>query len=211
MHGALELIAYAAERSITVSLGHTDADLTTADRAIDAGATQATHVFNAMRGLHHREPGILGAILTRPEVLVEVIADGVHVHPRIVRLVVAAKGIENVALITDAMSGTAMPDGEYALGGFPVTVQNGTAMFADGTLAGSVLTMNTAYINARKFAGLTANAASQLASANAARQMGIAHRIGTLEVGKQGNIAILHPTTGHVEHTLIGGRTAYRR
>jgi len=135
----------------------------------------------------------------------------VHLDPLIVRLIVAAKGREGVVLVTDAMEAAAMPDGDYTLGGSPVSVQNGVASFADGTLAGSVLTMNQAVWNARKFAGLGWADVSRLASANAARQLGLAGQRGTLEVGVQADIAILHPQSGRVEWTIIGGRVAYRR
>ena len=105
----------------------------------------------------------------------------------------------------------AMPDGEFALGGTAVTVKNGTALFADGTLAGSVLTMNRAYMNARQFADLTPWQASRYASANAARQLGILDDVGALEPGKQADIVILTPKTGEVSYTLIEGRVAYQR
>ena len=108
---------------VIVSIGHTDAKAADVLRAIGWGATQATHTFNAMRGLHHREPGTVGAVLTQPEVVCEIIADGVHLDPLIVQLIVAAKGTAGAVLITDAIEGAAMPDGEYALGGQTVFVQ----------------------------------------------------------------------------------------
>ena len=211
LQGAEDLVRAARKSGVIVSVGHTDA---TARQALDAiawGATQATHTFNAMRPLHHREPGTVGVTLARPEMIAEVIADGVHLDPLIVRLILAAKGRDGAVLITDAIEGAAMPDGEYALGGSPVTVKDGTASFADGTLAGSVLTMNRAFMNACHFADLTPPEASRYASANAARQLGILDRVGTLEVGKQADIAILDPQTGEVAYTLIEGRVAYQR
>lgn len=178
--------------------------------AVGWGARQVTHVFNAMTGIHHRLPGAAGAALACPELVVEVIADGVHLHPLIVKLILAAKG-DAAVLITDAMEGAAMPDGDYDLGGTPVFVKEGTASFADGTLAGSVLTMNRAFQNAREFAGLSLTAVSRLGSANAARQLGIDSDYGTLEVGKNADLTILNPESGDVAWTLIGGRVAYRR
>ena len=174
------------------------------------GATQATHTFNAMRGLHHREPGTVGAVLARPEIVCEVIADGVHLDPLIVRLIVAAKGASGAVLITDAIEGAAMPDGEYALGGQPVFVRDGTAAFADGTLAGSVLTMNRAFANVRRFAGVSLSEAARLSSGNAARQLGLSDRFGSIAPGRAADLVILHPDTGAVAWTLVGGRVAWR-
>lgn len=209
--GAEEVIKLAREAGIVVSVGHTDATAADVLRAIDWGATQATHTFNAMRGLHHREPGTVGAVLTQPEIVAEIIADGVHLHPLIVRLIVAAKGVDGAVLITDAMEGAAMPDGEFTLGGQTTYVRNGTASFADGTLAGSVLTMNRAFINARRFAGVSVPEAARLSSANAARQIGLSEWFGELAPGKAADIVILDPETGEVEWTIVGGRVAYRR
>ena len=211
MEGAEALTRAAVAAGVVVSIGHTDARAADVARAIPWGVRQATHVFNAMRGLHHREPGTVGAVLTSPEIVAEVIADGVHLDPAIVRLTIAAKGLDGVVLITDAMEGAAMPDGVYKLGGFDVRVQNGEATFPDGTLAGSVLTMDRAFHNVQKFANLAPWQAARLSSANAARQLGILDRVGTLEVGKQGDIVVMDPETRRVEWTIIGGRVAYRR
>ena len=209
--GAEAVIKLAREAGIVVSLGHTDATADEVCKAIDWGVTQSTHTFNAMRGLHHREPGTVGAVLTQPEIVAEVIADGVHLHPMIVRLIVAAKGVGGAVLITDAMEGSAMPDGEFTLGGQTTYVRSGTASFADGTLAGSVLTMNRAFINVRRFADVSVPEAARLSSANAARQLGISEWCGELAPGKAADIVILHPETGEVEWTIVGGRVAYRR
>ena len=209
--GAETLIRAARAAGVIVSMGHTDAKAEEVETAIGWGAAQGTHVFNAMRPLHHREPGTVGAILAHPEVMAEVIADGVHLHPLVVRLLLTAKGPSNAALITDAIEGAAMPDGEYSLGGVTTYVRDGTAAFADGTLAGSVLTMNRAFHNAVRFADLPPHVASGHASANAARQLGLSDRLGTLEVGKEADLVALHPATGEVAWTLIGGAVAYRR
>ncbi len=209
--GAERVIRAAAEAGIVVSVGHTDATAAETLRAAEWGARQATHTFNAMRGLHHREPGTVGAVLANADFVAEVIADGVHLNPLVVRIILAAKGLDGVVLITDAMEATAMPDGEYTLGGSPVTVQNGTAAFADGTLAGSVLTMSQAVCNIQKFAGIGPGEASRLASANAARQLGLSGQMGALQAGANADLAIIHPDTGRVEWTIIGGQVAYRR
>jgi N-acetylglucosamine-6-phosphate deacetylase len=211
MDGAEALVKTASEAGIIVSLGHTDATAEQAEAAIGWGARQATHLFNAMTGIHHRRPGVAGTALARPELIAEVVADGVHLHPLIVRLILNAKGPDGAVLITDAMEGAAMPDGGYDLGGTPVRVQDGTATFADGTLAGSVLTMNHAFQNARAFGNLSPIQASRFSSANAAHQLGMDDRLGTLEPGKEADIVILDPITGEVVWTLIQGRVAHRR
>ncbi len=138
LDAAPEVIAEAARRGVCVSLGHSDADFVAAGRGIAAGARHATHTFNAMRPLDHRNPGILGAVLTDRRVSADIIADGVHLDPAIVKLFAEAKGPEQTVLITDAMSATGMPDGRYRLGSFEVDVRDGKCM-ADGKLAGSVL------------------------------------------------------------------------
>jgi len=208
--GAEAVIRLARANGIIVSVGHTDAKAADVLAAIGWGATQATHTFNAMRGLHHREPGTVGAVLARPEVVCEVIADGVHLDPLVVKLIVAAKGTSGAVLITDAIEGAAMPDGEYALGGQPILVRDGAAAFADGTLAGSVLTMNRAFVNVMDFAGVGACGAARLSSGNAARQIGVSGRRGEIAPGLAADLVALHPETGAVAWTLVGGRVAWR-
>ncbi len=146
LDGAEAFIRRAAEMGITVSLGHSAATAETAHRAADLGATHVTHTFNAQPPLHHREPGLTGAALADDRLYAEVIADGVHLHGDVVRLLCRAKGGKAVA-ITDAMEAAGMPEGEYALGGQPVIVKDGQARLKNGTLAGSVLTMREALSN----------------------------------------------------------------
>jgi len=210
--GAEEIVRLACSQDVTASVGHTNATAAEVERAIEWGATSATHLFNAMTGLHHREPGVVGAALTHTEIVCEVIADGVHLDPLVVRLIVAAKGPLGVVLITDAIEGAAMPAGDYTLGGQTVHVQNGTAAFSDGTLAGSVLTMNAAFTNLRRFApAVSLPHAAWLSSGNALRQLGLGDKLGAIAPGMTADLVILHPETGVVEATLIGGRVAYRR
>lgn len=208
--GAEAVIKLARANGIIVSIGHTDAKAADVLAAIGWGATQATHTFNAMRGLHHREPGTVGAVLAWPEIVCEVIADGVHLDPLIVKLIVAAKGASGAVLITDAIEGAAMPDGEYALGGQTLFVRDGTAAFADGTLAGSVLTMNRAFVNVMGFAGVGACEAARLSSGNAVRQLSVSGRRGEIAPGLAADLVVLHPETGAVAWTLVGGRVAWR-
>ena len=169
--GALELIEYAAALGVRVSIGHSNATAAEARAAMAAGAVSATHTFNAMRPLDHREPGILGVVLDDGNLYAELICDGVHVAPEIVRLWLKAKGPDRGILITDSMAAAGMPDGEYTLGGLPVTVAGGVCL-ADGVLAGSVLTLDRAVANLRTMTGTDLPTAIRLASTNPARMAG---------------------------------------
>ncbi|MUM19695.1 N-acetylglucosamine-6-phosphate deacetylase [Mycobacterium sp. CBMA271] len=143
--GALQAIELLAERGVVAAVGHTDATYELTLQAISAGATVATHLFNAMRPIHHREPGPIPALLESPAVTIELIADGVHIHPAVYRMVLAAVGPDRIALVTDAMCAAGMPDGAYQLGQLPVTVAAGEARLPDGTIAGSTASMADLY------------------------------------------------------------------
>ena len=162
--GALEVIAQAAARGVCVSLGHSDADLNAARAGFAAGARHATHTFNAMRPLDHRDPGILGEVLTDARLSADIIADGIHLDPVIVQLFLKAKGPDAAVLITDATAATGMPDGRYRLGSLEVEVKDGRCM-AGGKLAGSVLTMDRAVRNVMQFAQWDLQQAVRLATA----------------------------------------------
>jgi len=200
--GAIEVIAEASRRGVCVSLGHSDADRESARAGITAGARHATHAFNAMRPLDHREPGIIGEMLTNPELTADIIADGVHVDPTVVRLFLKAKGPEGAVLITDATAATGMPDGHYRLGSFEVEVKDGKCM-AEGKLAGSVLTMDHAVRNAIQFANWDLQAALRLATLNPARVAGL-HGRGEIEPGCKADLVVL-TASGEVKATIIGG------
>jgi N-acetylglucosamine-6-phosphate deacetylase len=202
LEGAAEVIAEAARLGICVSLGHSDADFEAAERGIAAGARHATHTFNAMRPLDHRGPGILGAVLTDSRLSADIIADGVHLDPAIVKLVAQAKGLEQTVLITDATAATGMPDGRYHLGSLEVEVKDGRCM-ADGKLAGSVLTMDKAVRNLARFAGWSLSQAVTAASRNPARVAGLANK-GVLAAGADADFVVLNPT-GEVLRTFVGG------
>ncbi len=143
-HGAEAFIRAATAKGITVSIGHTAATAEQTHQAADWGAAHVTHTFNAQPPLHHREPGVPGAALTDSRLYAEIICDGIHLHPDVVRLTVLAKGAARTVMITDAMEAAGMPDGTYALGGQQVFVREGAARLASGVLAGSVLTMPVA-------------------------------------------------------------------
>ena len=201
--GAVELVAHATSRGVRVSLGHSNAIAAEARAAIAAGAVSATHTFNAMRALDHQEPGILGIVLTTDELYSELICDGIHSKPEIVRLWWRCKGSERAILVTDAMSAAGMPDGEYQLGGFPVQVKDGRAT-ARGVLAGSVLTLDRALANFVRFTGATIAQGLRLLSTNPAAMVGLAHRAGTLAPGKAANVVAID-AEGKLVGSIMGG------
>jgi N-acetylglucosamine-6-phosphate deacetylase len=200
--GRIRMMTIAARRGVCVSLGHSDADFAAAERGIAAGAHHATHVFNAMRPLDHRSPGILGAVLTDRRVSADIIADGVHLDPAIVKLVADSKGPEQTVLITDSISATGMPNGRYRLGSFEVDVRDGKCK-ANGKLAGSVLTMDRAVRNLARFAEWDLQQAVTAASRNPARVAQVANK-GVLAVGADADFVVLSPE-GEVLRIFIGG------
>jgi len=199
--GALEVIGEAAKLGVCVSLGHSDATLEQAKAGIAAGGRHATHTFNAMRPLGHRDPGIVGEVLSNVSITADIIADGVHVHPSIVRVFLQAKGVERTVLVTDGTAATGMPDGRYMLGSLKVEVQDGKCLH-DGKLAGSVLTLDRAVRNAMEFAGIDLQQALRLATVNAARAVNISR--GVLQEGCAADIAVLTPS-GNVRASLARG------
>lgn len=207
--GADQLISRITEIGAVPSFGHSDATYRQTIEAIEHGISLFTHMFNAMRGPHHREPGVVGAALDS-EVMVELICDGVHVHPVIVRLLLKAKGIDEICLITDSISAAGLADGEYSLGGLVVFVQAGQARLADGTLSGSTLTMNQAVKKFIEFTGCSLSAAVKAASLNPARLLAIDERKGSLEEGKDADIVIFDEGLD-IHYTIIGGEVFYAR
>jgi N-acetylglucosamine-6-phosphate deacetylase len=205
LDGAFDVIAEANRRGVCVSVGHSDADLPTTQRAIAAGARHATHTFNAMRPLSHRDPGVIGAVLTDNRVSADIIADGIHLDPAIVQLFLRAKGVENAVLITDAIAATGMPDGRYQLGGIEVEVKAGQCT-ADGKLAGSVLTLDRAIRNVMEFAQWDLQKALRLATVNPARTIRNT-TCGSLKAGAAADFVVLSPA-GDVMKTVIRGNVA---
>ena len=190
--GALEFIRSAQEDEITVSLGHTTADYDTACAAYEAGARQATHLFNAMPPFTHRAPGVVGAAFDHPQVKVELISDGVHIHPSVVRAVFQLFGAGRVILISDSLRATGMPDGRYPFGGQEIEVHGNRATMADdpNTLAGSVSDLMACMRSAVSF-GIPLHDAVRAAAVNPAQVLGVFDRLGSLDVGKTANLAIL--------------------
>ncbi len=205
--GAIELTAHATGRGVRVSLGHSNATAAETRAAIKAGAVSATHTFNAMRALDHREPGILGTVLTNDALCAELICDGIHNEPEIVRLWWRAKGPERAILVTDAMSATGMPPGTYQLGGFAVQVADGRAM-ADGVLAGSVLTLDRALSNFIGFTGASVEEGVRLMTANPAGMTGFADKAGSLAAGAPANLVAVD-ASGRLAASFIGGQRVH--
>jgi N-acetylglucosamine-6-phosphate deacetylase len=203
LEGAQEIIAEAVKLGICVSLGHSDANFAVSQAAVSAGARHATHTFNAMRPLGHRDPGILGEVLTDARLSADIIADGVHLDSAIVKLFVQAKGLDSSVLITDAISATGMPDGQYRLGSLEVEVKNGQCL-SNGRLAGSVLTMDRAVRNLMQFADLNLQQALRAATLNPARVVREERR-GRLAAGSNADIVVLTPG-GDLRKTIVCGR-----
>lgn len=192
--GALEAITWLKDHNIVAALGHTDATYDEVLNAVEAGLSHGVHTFNAMTGLHHRKPGTVGAMLSDDRLSAEIIADGIHVHPAGVRILARMKQDYNLILITDAMSATGMADGEYTLGDLPVVVENGIATLKSNrdSLAGSTLTMIKGFQFLIKEIGLDIERASQLASRNPAKKLGIDYRTGSLKDGYQADVLLLN-------------------
>jgi N-acetylglucosamine-6-phosphate deacetylase len=222
--GAMKLITMASEQpngnvlidrclaeGIVVSLGHTDATAADAEAAISRGATHATHLFNAMPPIHHRKPGPIPVFLTDGRVRTEAICDGHHIAPEVARLIFAAKGPTGMILITDAMAGAGAGDGQFDLGGQAVTVAGGRAVLSDGTLAGSVLTMDRAAANVRAWLGLGDrwDVIARLTSTNAADELGWPHK-GRLAPGADADLVLVDDDLT-VHATIVAGKVVYRR
>ena len=199
--GADILIKRCLMAKIVVSLGHTDIDSAQTRAALDAGARQATHLFNAMNGIHHRNPGPIPVFLTDPRPRVELIADGHHVAPEVVAMVYAAVGPTRLIAITDAMAGAGAGDGTYQLGGHAVTVKDSKATLADGTIAGSLLTMDQAARNLRAWCGLGWREIARVTATNAAVQLGW-RDTGRLAVGRRADLVVVDDAlTVHATYT----------
>ena len=204
-HGTIRMVTLAAElpyagdavRRIVgagarAAVGHTDATYAQSREAIEAGATVATHLFNAMRPLHHREPGPVPALLEDERVTVELVCDGVHLHPAVVRLAIEAAGPDRVTLVTDAMAATGAGDGDYVLGELAVRVEDGVARLVEGgAIAGSTLTMDRAFQFVVREAGVAIEDAVRMASANPAALLGVGDRVGSLAVGHDADLVVL--------------------
>lgn len=206
--GALEVVAALAERGVLVSAGHSAATFDQSLAGIDAGVRYGTHLFNAMPSLLHREPGLPGALLTDPRPTVGLIADGIHTHPAIIRLVWQALGPQRLNLVTDAMAALGMGPGAHLLGDFAVTVDATSARLADGTLAGSILAMDEALRNLVALTGCSLSDALETMTSTPARALGMEDERGAVAPGYVADLVLLSPELA-VRGTLVGGELVY--
>ncbi|MBA4384051.1 MAG: N-acetylglucosamine-6-phosphate deacetylase [Anaerolinea sp.] len=202
------LIKECTDRNITVSAGHSAATFAEMRAAVQLGITQITHCFNAMSSLHHREPGVVGAALSLPELRCELIADNIHVHPAVMDILVKAKTPRGVILITDSISAAGMPDGIYSLEGQPVTLVDGAARLADGTLAGSTLTMDAALRNFSAATGLPIEEIWMCSSLNAAQAIHLDDHKGRIAPGYDADLVLLDSNL-HVLITMVEGQVCF--
>ena len=201
-------IEQCSAHKMIVSLGHSAADYDTALKAVEAGASHVTHLCNAMTGLHHRTPGLMGAALDS-SVICELIADNLHVHPAVQRLIYRSKGAAGIELITDSMRACGLSDGVSELGGQTVYVKNGQARLADGTIAGSVVTLNHAMANFRKNTGATVPEVVRMVTENQAQELGLFEKIGSLSPGAAADITVFNDDFT-ILHTFVNGRKVYK-
>lgn len=190
---------------VSVSLAHTNADYEEAKAAFDAGACHAVHLFNAMPAFTHREPGVVGAVFDSKHVFAELICDGVHIHPSMVRAAFAMMGADRICLISDSMRATGMPDGSYTLGGLDVTVRGKHAtLTSNGALAGSVTNLMDCMRTAVKEMNIPLEDAIGCATINPARALHLEHKYGSIAPGKVGNLVLLNPDLS-LKQVIING------
>lgn len=193
------------ESGIIISIGHSDATYQQALESFKEGISHATHLFNAMSGYHHREPGVAGAVLDSSEVTAEVIADGIHLHPSAIRLVIARKGVEKICLITDSINATGLGDGIYTMGNLEIVVKGDEVRLKEsGVLAGSVLTLNRAVKNVVEWTGIAVSHAVNMASLNPARVIGLDREMGSIQKGKYASFAVFDREFNVLETVLRG-------
>lgn len=208
--GALDIVHALVSRGILVSAGHSDATYSGMERGAAAGIRHVTHTYNGMRGLHHREPGVVGAALTMDNLTCELIMDGIHVHPIAASLVVQMKGAAGIVLITDSMQAAGLPDGDYTLADQRVIVKEGQARLESGSLAGSTLAMDIAVGNMVRLVGVPLPDAIAMASSTPACQLGLGHRKGRLQRGMDADIAILDADTYEATTTISMGKVVFK-
>lgn len=209
--GALSFIdQVCSQTNITVSMGHTNATYEETLLGIKAGISHATHFFNAMTGLHHRNPGVVGAVLSSNHVTCELIADTIHVHPGLFSLLLKTKGAEDLVLITDCVPPAELPDGTYLKGDRWIESKDGQIRLPDGTLSGSSLRLNQGVKNFKQHTNCSISEAIQLASLNPAKVIGLDNKKGSLELGKDADIAIFDVNFNTLL-TFVNGNLVYRR
>ena len=208
--GGDALIDAALAAGVRVIIGHSAASYEESIAAFERGVSQATHTFNAMTGLHHRKPGVVGAVLTDDRIFAQLIADTIHVHPAPMAVLARCKGPDRLLLITDAIRATGLPEGEYELGGQPVFVNGGECRLVDGTLAGSILTMDAALRHFLAATGWPLEKAWPVTSRTPATALGIADEYGSLVPGYRADLVVLDGAL-EVVATIVGARLVYLR
>jgi N-acetylglucosamine-6-phosphate deacetylase len=208
IEGGIDLVRELKSRGWVISIGHTRASLDVLDRALAAGAHHMTHFMNAMAPLHHRVPGPIAWGLAHDDVTCDVIADGIHLNPFILRLLMKVKGERGIALISDAIAAAGKGDGDYQIWGETIAVKNGRTANAAGSIAGSVITMLDA-VRLMRSLGVSWVELGKIASLNPARLLGLDRECGSIEVGKRADLVALNDA-GEVRLTLVGGRVAFR-
>jgi N-acetylglucosamine-6-phosphate deacetylase len=208
VENGLEAVRYLRENGVMVSAGHTDASFAEANAAFEAGVSLLGHLWNGMRGLHHREPGVVGAALEDENVMVELIADCHHVHPAVLGLSVKLKGVDNVVLVSDSIKPAGLPDGTHVFDGRSFILEDGFIKLYSGVIAGSSIGLNQAVQNMVEKVGVALPHAVQMATDNPARLLGLNLK-GRLDVGYVADIAILDDGFNVLE-TIVEGKTVYR-
>ncbi len=209
LDGCRDFINYCNQSGIKLSMGHSAASYEAACKAIEDGISSTTHTFNGMTAFNHRKPGVLGAAL-EGDVYCELIADNIHVHPAVQRLLLKTKTIDKIILVTDAMRACMLEDGDYELGGKHVKVAEGTARLADGTLAGSIITLNKAVRNFMNNTNIDIVSAVKTVTINPAKMLGIENKKGTIEAGKDADIVVFDKNINIIK-TISKGKVIYRR
>ncbi|WNB93035.1 N-acetylglucosamine-6-phosphate deacetylase [Bacillus sp. NEB1478] len=210
VEGGHSLANYLKKNGCIASIGHSDSTFIEVKEGIEAGVSHVTHLFNGMRGMHHRDPGVAGAALIQDELMVEMIVDGVHASPEMIKLAYHSTGADRTILITDSMRAKGLGDGEYTLGGQHVTVKNGKAMLEDGTLAGSILSMDDAVRNMMEYTGCSLSDIVKMTSTNAAKELKIFDRKGSLSKGKDADITVMSKDH-QILMTFCRGELSYHR
>jgi len=206
MENALDLVRFARQAGIVVSAGHTQATFEQMMAAVEAGVSHVTHTYNAMAPLNHREPGVLGAALTDDRLTVELIADGIHVHPAAVRLLLRSKPADRVVVISDSIGAAGLPDGAYQFEELEIFVAGNSARLADGTLAGSITSLERELLNMMSFGGLTLGEALRMTAKNQADELGLGQRKGMLAAGMDADVICLDRRDLSLQWTMARGR-----
>lgn len=209
MNNSLEAIQYLKENNVNVKIGHSGATYEQASQAIEKGANIAIHTFNAMSPFSHREPGMVGAILSNKEIYTEIICDLIHVHPVCIDILTRLKGSDKIILVTDSMMAAGLPDGDYMLGDLKVQVQNGIARTMEGALAGSTIRLIDAVKNIHEKIGVSLFDAVRMATLNPATALGIQSKIGSIRVGKKADLIAINDNF-EVKFVMIEGKIILR-